>query len=487
MPRDPLTTDASNAGNPRPAEPRVLAFEDVGRVAKGGTRLEDIVPIEHVRDGDVQVRAGHPRRYGPQPPVDLDLLAEYPSVRSVVATTVVHARRPLPNIVVLILRVDAPTAETLRHLPNLRRLASGRLQTSKPTPLDTSALPPTLEALNVARHSLVNGWLKKLPEGAPARFTDIGRLTGLRRLTLRDCWPGDSVAPRAALTSLTYLECDAPNGWSALRALAALESVIAVRPKVTNLRAFRSWTRLRSLTLGNSGVKSLDGAESFRSLERVKLFLLKVADLGPLAGLRKLEHVELQGLNNVADISVLGTLPSLRYLEIASVGHGPRDTMHVRSLAPLASAEMLEVVSLAGVVVDDRDVTPLVQLPRLRRVKLYGDLGDGVDALRRARPEVAVEWNPAPVVPGEVVGAVRVRPPLDGTTEWWISDDLTDALGARTNADAERRLVAALRSEAPELLKRLDFDTEADAVVIRAPNRDDILAVAKLIATLYIR
>ena len=166
--------------------------------------MEDIVPLEHIQSGDVQIRVGGLRPYGLQAPVNIDTLTDYPSVRSIVTSTTMDLNHTLPHVEELITTLDAPSGEVLRQLPNLKRLHVGRMRGAKVVWLDTAALPRTLEALNVARHSLINGWKKKLPDDAPPRFTELAALTSLRRLTLRDCWPGDSVAPLTALTSLTH-------------------------------------------------------------------------------------------------------------------------------------------------------------------------------------------------------------------------------------------------------------------------------------------
>jgi hypothetical protein len=477
-----MTDETTGTPERRPAEIRTLTFDDMERAPRGGiARAENIVPLECVEPGDVQVRVGGLRRYGNQAPVDIDRLADFPSVSSVYALCSVRLRRPLPHVQELLATATAPDAETLRNLPNLERLYSGWLIRSRATVLDPTALPASLEALSVARHSLAGGWEKKTPADGPVRFADLLRLTGLRRLRLRHCWPGDSVAPLAALTSLTHLDCDAPNGWSALRTLTALEDVVAVRPSVANLKALRSWTRLRSLTLGNAGVKSLAGIEAFRELERLTLFLLRLSDLSPLAGLPRLDGVILRGLTKVNDLTPLGDLPALRRLEVWTVGIGPRDDVHVRSVRPLAMATKLEDVFLSDVYIDDGDVTPLIGLPRLKRVKVYGDVEQSMLELRRARPDVVVDWRPAERRSGERVGVVYLQKPVEGTTEWWMSEDLTELLGTCTNYDAERRLVNRVRVENSSLLKQLDFDTEGDAVVVRAKTKADLVALAELI------
>ena len=119
----------------------------------------------------------------------------------------------------------------------------------------------------------------------------------------------------------------------------------------------------------------------------------------------------------ISDIAALGTLPTLRHLTIDAVGVGRRDEIQLRTLRPLAHAAALESVEMPNVTIADASVAALIGLQQLRRVKLYGDF--------------------------------------------------TDLVGTRTNADAERRVITRIRTERPDMLARLDFDTEADAVTVR--------------------
>ena len=109
-------------------------------------------------------------------------------------------------------------------------------------------------------------------------------------------------------------------------------------------------------------MKSIAGIEAFRALERVVFFFLKIDDLSPIAGLPHLQDIVLRGVVNVTDITALGQLPMLRQLEIESIGWGARDTVHLRSIGALANATELQSALLREVVIDDRDVTPLIGL-----------------------------------------------------------------------------------------------------------------------------
>ncbi|HUQ83197.1 MAG TPA: hypothetical protein VM076_18740 [Gemmatimonadaceae bacterium] len=482
---DEPVPEAHRDADGRPLAPTTISFDDLAeRRPIPKERLLRIVPLDLVRAGDVQVRAGNTIHAGGQSPIDLDALVDVPSVRSVAAWRSVRLRTPLPHVEELLSLQTPPDTETLRNLPNLKRLHSGRHHSPTHRYLGTTGLADDLEKLSVARHSLAHGWEKKLPANASPRFSELARFTKLRHLDLRDCWPGDSIAPAAALTNLEWLSSDAAGGWTKLGRLERLETVAAIKARVANLRAFARWTRVRRVSLGNAGIKSLDGLQAFRELEHLHCFLLRVDDLSPLAGLPRLREITFTGLENAHDLTPLGTLPALARLHIAQAGIDYRSIVHVHSIVPLANAQALEELTMHYTIIDDGDASPLAALPKLRRVTLYGELGHTVEALRAARPDVAVAWSAPLNAPGEKVGVVYVRPPVDGNARWWISEDLTKLLSTSTNADAERRLVHTLRSENPELLARLEFDTEASAVYALAPSRADIIELASFIGRL---
>jgi hypothetical protein len=444
--------------------------EMLGPMPLGAVPAAGLVPIEAARAGDAQVLAARfPGRPG-VPVVDLDGLAGLPSVVSVVASTEVRARRLLPEVRELLLleRAPVPDAETLRCVPGLRTLFA-----MSPLPGRTLSIEslPASELRDLAvRRACLDG------------LAPLGQLTGLRRLIVSPCLPGDSVGSVGALTELVRLEVGGPRvgGWRALRACVALEQALLNGLAMPDLRAYAGWSRLRSLTITRPGLRSLAGVEALGSLEHLRLVMMGIDDLGPLRGRPGLRSLELVGMRGVHDLSALGSLPGLRRLEVARAGIEERDIVHVDSLRPLAGAVGLEELVLDAAVVDDGDLSPLAGLPGLRRVAVFGDLGAEVDRLRRARPDVAVELLGGPAgAPGEPVGVVAIHPPGPGIEDWWIRENLAATLGVETNYDAERLLLGELADAA--LRRRLTFDTESGAVSVAARDERDIRAVAAAI------
>lgn len=458
----------------RPAEIRPVTFEGMAAPGPHFVDIDGIVPIEIVEHGDAQVVAACRRPPAQTTGIDLGPLADYPSVRSVVASAPLVLGRSLPNVQELLILSDTnvPASDVLRFLPSLERLWVG--WSRGVAKLDVGAVPATLKALGVSRHHL-----DVRPDRAA--LESLTRFSTLEHLVVNGCWPKDSVAPLAALTALKRMSADAPAGWSALRACRDLEEVSAITARMSNLRALQSWTHLRSLTV-TSGLKSFQGIEAFTDLERLHAVMLPADDLAPLAGLARLHDVRLIGLKRAHDLTALGSLPTLRRLEIARAGIDHRDIVHVDSVKPLTAAEQLEELVLRGTIVDDRDLGPIETLPKLRRVELFGDgLAGAVDRIRRARPDLQLVVHAGEPRPGEQVGEIDIRPPGEGIEHWWIREDLTDLLRTSTNAGAERRVRQAIASADAPLLARLEFDTEADAVSIFASSEVDIRAAAAVI------
>ncbi len=100
-----------------------------------------------------------------------------------------------------------------------------------------------------------------------------------------------------------------------------------------------------------------------------------VVDVSPLADLRDhLTHLHIESLRRVHDLSPLGQLRVLRQLELGGDWASPR-IAHIDSIAWLPALEALEHLLLHTIIVDDHDYTPLLQLPRLKAVRVMASRG----------------------------------------------------------------------------------------------------------------
>ncbi|KGR73641.1 Imm26 family immunity protein [Ureibacillus manganicus] len=80
------------------------------------------------------------------------------------------------------------------------------------------------------------------------------------------------------------------------------------------------------------------------------------------------------------------------------------------------------------------------------------------------------------------LGIVPINLPDASLSYFWISEDFADPFNLETNREAENIIKDALKSTVEsKVLKRVKFNTESDAVVIRAKKAEDIIVVAKVI------
>lgn len=112
-----------------------------------------------------------------------------------------------------------------------------------------------------------------------------------------------------------------------------------------------------------------------------------VADVSALSGLHELESLALEGFRNVSDTTPLSGLKQLRALELGGAWMTPRNG-HIGSIKFMRHLVNLEAVLLHTVIVDDLDYTPLLDLPRLRSVRVMKVRGMQPDheELRRSLP-----------------------------------------------------------------------------------------------------
>lgn len=472
----------------RPVDPVFTTFDDVwnANFGKAGPLKLRVVPLEALRPGDEQViAAGYPQRFaGFGPAMSLDRLAEFPTVCSVVASTIVTARRPLPNVRHLILLdyTPPPDEATLRNLPYLETFFAALA--GKPWPernikaLNLEALPrETLTRLALSRYC-VDG------------LDPLSSLVNLRDLRLVNCRRPDSIRSLGSLVKLRHLDLrnQFSGGWKALSSCSELEDVFIANLNLPDLRAFSTWTQLRRFTFAGK-LKKLDGIEACSELEEFRSLVSRkpavIDDISPLRGLRRLTTLQIC-IGTVLNLLPLSHCSALRNIKI--FGYPQAERAGVASLEPLTECFNLEELYLFKTAVVSGDLSPLLGLPNLRRVVLELDDGSMCNAaaeFQRARPDVEVHYDGISTGAGRPlgtkVGMVTIHPPIKGIDKWYVFEDLVGVVGGTGNASVQNRVQRAVQTKDPELLDRLDFDSEADNFCVYAPTEDDIRAVAAII------
>ena len=416
-----------------------------------------IVPIEHVRPGDRQVvvqgRLGTP---GPDEPVAVDDLARIGSLESIIADRPIRLSRPLPQVRELIVTsgVHGPDEATLRNLPNLQRLCMGRSASGPTIDLGVLVGMPHLEDLRFRANQV-------------STIEPIGNLTGLRRLRIED-HTFESIAPLASVTGLRWLAIGWWKGMDRLGPLTEVEDAEFNEGTVSSLRPFGGWQRLRSLTIIGRKLKSLAGIERLSGLEDLYLYNPGVTDLTPLEAVTGLRRLRLDMPTKVGDFAPIGRLERLESLIIDFKGS---DAAVLPRLSDLAQLRGLRELALIGA--DGSGWRFLLDLPDLRRIRLFGSVDpDAPELLRRRFPDALVDVRP---VEAKAVTPIEVNRLADG--QWSIFADVHDVLGVSDNFKAEARLRKQLASADPELLSRLEFDSEADALGVVGGSEADLRRV----------
>lgn len=464
----------------RPADVVRYTFEDFEAASHGHIRrlplsgAIPIVPIEAVASGDAQVIAARdPAKFG-QPVIDAGVLADFPSVESVVASTLLVCTREVPNVRELLLTygTPAPDAASLRRFPSLSALylrwgAGGHR-------LDLEAI-----AGDHMRKIALNRWFVK-------NLAPLNRMTKLRQLHLELF--RESLEPVGGMLELEYLHLRGPaKGWAELRHCTKLEEAHLIEVQIANLRRWNTWSRLRKLTLSGRGVKSLAGLEALQNLEELTLLNLNMSDLSSLRDMPRLKSLQLRMADTV-DLGSVASIPGLRSFVIDS---SRRDGAFVQlqSVHPLQRASALEEIVLLETVIEDGDLLPLADLAHLKKVRLGSMIAADVEKLRAARPDLQIDYMPPDTrFDGlrEKAGHVTIQKPGAGLEQWSIFEDLASLLGVSTNYAAESRLRREIRKKDPELARRLEWDTEAGAVGCYGANEADIRSVADIVNQLAV-
>jgi hypothetical protein len=100
----------------------------------------------------------------------------------------------------------------------------------------------------------------------------------------------------------------------------------------------------------------------------------KVRSLADLAGLQRVETLQVDGLQGHIDASPVGEMRAVKDLELGGDWIGPRN-VRLQSVAFLAQMPQLERLLFHTLIVDDLDYTPLLALSNLKKVRVMAARG----------------------------------------------------------------------------------------------------------------
>lgn len=139
--------------------------------------------------------------------------------------------------------------------------------------------------------------------------------------------------------------------------------------------ALRSQTQLQALEVKWGDYSDLSVLEGMQNLHTLRLAgASSVADLTSLAVLQKVESLSLESLQRAHDLSPLGEMQGVLSLDIGGNWMSLRNA-HVASISFLRRMPQLQRLLLHTIVVDDRDYSPILDLPALREVRVMETRG----------------------------------------------------------------------------------------------------------------
>jgi hypothetical protein len=140
-------------------------------------------------------------------------------------------------------------------------------------------------------------------------------------------------------------------------------TVWGYKPKSRDLRDFADVTRLEWLTIVDANITSLDGVETLEDLRYLHISIarqlesvdaLKVGKMG-------IQEIAINNSRKIATYDPLAALPRLRRLKLGACAQMP-DLKWTKGMNYLDSLAIVETV------IEDGDLSPLLELPRLRYV-----------------------------------------------------------------------------------------------------------------------
>jgi len=440
--------------NARPAHPIELPIHEV--VLHPGRR-HDLPPLDLAQDGDRQaIIVGHPIGA----PID-SFLRRVPSLRVLLSRYRFRVESPQPQIEAVHCEqeLDQPS---IRNLPGLKAVGSWL---GGERNIDLEWFSSSLEHLG----------------GSDRQFKDFGGVTRFAlqslRLTADDAQSWRLVS---RLTSLRRIRFDGVpiRAGAVLQRLVNVEEAEILNLAVKDLKALRGWTRLRRLQAPPP--RSMEGVEALTALEDLWFEGRTCPPMAALAALPRLQHLVLRCGRGPLDLEAISRLSGLRSLTIDI------DSFPIPSAQPFLSLTQLETLDLGRQRIADGQVSQFGALRNLKTLKLgWAYQQDEVAKLRDALPECVVDVDVQEGAPPEPRRRGFVEyDQNEGEATWSIFQNLCGRLEADDNHEAERIVKAALKKTAPDLARRILFDSERDAFCAVAKTEADVLTVADLIIEL---
>lgn len=130
--------------------------------------------------------------------------------------------------------------------------------------------------------------------------------------------------------------------------------------------------QLEGLYIKWSGITDLRAIAGLTHLQHLHLCAASVTDLSPLAHLKALHSLSLEGLYKVSDYAAVGELSQLRSLSICGDGVASNRKAPLATLQPLTRLTALHALWLVWVTLEQGSYAELAVLRELRQLKLIG-------------------------------------------------------------------------------------------------------------------
>lgn len=150
----------------------------------------------------------------------------------------------------------------------------------------------------------------------------------------------------------------------------SLEFLFPARFPFEDLTPLSQLSSLRRLHIDSRKLMRFDGVQSLASIEHLTVaFCSSLDDISALTHCSGLRVLEMYSCKKVGQIAALAGLKQLRRLQI-------ENAVQIASVAPLRQCDALEELYFPGTKIGDCDLSPLLDLPRLKRVAFREGKGD---------------------------------------------------------------------------------------------------------------